>query len=276
MTYATVLVSLAFDQPNASRLAVAGELAERYDARVIGVAAADFSPPLYYTSGEQAQKLLDQGLATVRQRLAELETEFRESMRSHRKELQWRSAVALPAKYIAEQARAADLVIGGSSARGMLTDPFASADPADLVMQVGRPLLVVPPTVSRIHLSGVLVAWKDNPEARRAIVGALPLLRQAGHVSVAEIVEEDGSRDVALANVHDVVDWLSRHHVFASAVVPEQVGKVAAQLDHIATGIGAGIVVAGAYGHSRFREWFLGGETQHLVEQTARCALLAR
>jgi nucleotide-binding universal stress UspA family protein len=59
-------------------------------------------------------------------------------------------------------------------------------------------------------------------------------------------------------------------------VVPEEVGKVAARLDHIAAGIGAGIVIAGAYGHSRFREWILGGETQHLVEQTARCALLAR
>ena len=39
---------------------------------------------------------------------------------------------------------------------------------------------------------------------------------------------------------------------------------------------GAGVVVAGAYGRSRFREWVLGGVTQHLVGQTARCALLSR
>jgi nucleotide-binding universal stress UspA family protein len=39
---------------------------------------------------------------------------------------------------------------------------------------------------------------------------------------------------------------------------------------------GAGIVVAGAYGHSRFREWVLGGVTQYLIEQTSRCAFLAR
>lgn len=276
MTYATLMVSLAFDQPNGSRLAIAGELAERYEARVIGIAAADFSPPLYYTSGEYAQRLLDQGLATIRQRMAELETEFRESMSSRCKELQWRAAVEVPARYVAEQARAADLVISGSVARGALSDPFALADPADLVMQIGRPLLVVPATAGRIDLASVVVAWKDNAEARRAIVDALPLLQQAGRVIVAEIVEPDGSRDTALAGVDDVVNWLSRHNVVASGQVPVATGNVARQLDAIAAEAGAGVVVAGAYGHSRFREWVLGGVTQHLVEQTARAALLSR
>jgi nucleotide-binding universal stress UspA family protein len=134
----------------------------------------------------------------------------------------------------------------------------------------------LPAEVCRIDLSSVLVAWKDNPEARRAIVDALPLLRQASHVTVAEIVEEEGSRADALAGVHDVVDWLSRHHIHAVGEVPEPAGNVAQQIDSVAHQVGAGIVIAGAYGHSRFREWILGGVTQHLIEQTARCAFLAR
>jgi nucleotide-binding universal stress UspA family protein len=90
-------------------------------------------------------------------------------------------------------------------------------------------------------------------------------------------VEEGGSRQASLSRVRDVVAWLSRHGVSASELVPEQNGGRAAtlQMDGIAADVGAGLVVAGAYGHSRFRELILGGMTQHLVTQSARCVLLS-
>src|SRR6266536_4976447 len=69
MTYKTVMVSLALGRPNDSRLEVAAQLAERFGARVIGVAAAEFSPPLYFTEGGAAQQLIDQGWAAVENRL---------------------------------------------------------------------------------------------------------------------------------------------------------------------------------------------------------------
>ena len=278
MTYSTVMVALAFDQPNACRLAIAAELAERFESRLIGIAASELSPPVYYMSGAQAERVMVESLAAIKQRLGELEAEFRQAMTSHARELEWRSAIEQPSRYIVQQARAADIVVCGAGTPSVLTDPFALADPADLVMEIGRPLLVVPPNVCRIDLSSILVAWKDNPEARRAIVDALPLLRQASHVTVVEIVEsdEDDGRATALAGVHDVVDWLSRHHIHAVGEVPEPSGDVSRQLTDVARRVGAGIVIAGAYGRSRFREWVLGGVTQHLLEQTSRCALLAR
>ncbi|KIZ39285.1 MULTISPECIES: universal stress protein [Rhodopseudomonas] len=276
MTYASVMVSLAFDQANTVRLALACEIAERYQSRVIGAAASEFSAPLYFTSGEAAQKLLDEGNAKIRRRIVELEAEFRQSMGGHCRELEWRAAVEMPAKYIVQQARAADLVISGGGVRDPLCDPFAQADPADLVMQLGRPLLIVPEGPGRVDLSRVLVAWKDNPEARRAIVDALPLLRHASHVSVAAIAEAADERDAAQASVADVVDWLSRHHIVASGLVPEACGHAATQLSEIAGSTEAGVIVAGAYGHSRFREWILGGVTRHLVEQGSRAVLLSR
>ncbi len=55
MTYATVMVSLALDQSNEARLEAAGQIAERFDAGIVGIAASQFSPPLYFTSGELAQ-----------------------------------------------------------------------------------------------------------------------------------------------------------------------------------------------------------------------------
>jgi nucleotide-binding universal stress UspA family protein len=150
------------------------------------------------------------------------------------------------------------------------------AGPNDLVMQVGRPLLVVPPSVRWLDLRSALVAWKDGAEARRAIADALPLLRKTGEVVVAAIAEGENDRSEMLRQADDVVSWLSRHGVHASTMVPERIGNAQIQLDRIAADITAGFVVAGAYGHSRFREWVLGGVTQHLAEQDARCSLLSR
>lgn len=82
MTYATVMVSLALDQPNEARLQVAGELAERFEASIIGVAAAQFAPPLYYSDGAAAQGLIDEGEASVKRRLSRLEAQFRAAIRN--------------------------------------------------------------------------------------------------------------------------------------------------------------------------------------------------
>src|SRR5512143_1841638 len=89
MTYATVMVSLALEQPNEARLQVAGALAERFEAAIIGVAAAQFAPPLYFTDGAQAQKLIDQGEASVKKRLAELEAEFRAATSKRGGHVEW-------------------------------------------------------------------------------------------------------------------------------------------------------------------------------------------
>lgn len=276
MTYATVMVSLAIDQPNEARLAVAGQLAERFDAGIIGIAASVFSPPLYYTTGEQAQILVDQGEASIKKRMSELEAQFREAVKNRAKHIEWRCAIDLPARYVLQAARSADIIVSGGHSDAF-SDPFAVVTPRDLVMEAGRPLLVAPDSVDWLDFRSMLVAWKDTPEARRAIVASLPMLRKAKGVTVAEIVEAGGSRSAAVARLRDVVTWLSRHGVSASELVAEQNHdrNASAQLDVMAADVGAGIVVAGAYGHSRLRELVLGGVTQHLITQTKRCVLLS-
>ena len=77
MTYATVMVCLGLDKPNDARLEVAGELAERFEADVVGIAAAQFAPPMYFADGAFAQGLIDQEETAIRKRLAELEERFR-------------------------------------------------------------------------------------------------------------------------------------------------------------------------------------------------------
>jgi nucleotide-binding universal stress UspA family protein len=181
----------------------------------------------------------------------------------------------IPLRFVAREARAADIIVIRQSGGGVLTDPFSGVNPSDLVMQAGRPLLVVPDEAGSFDLRSVLVAWKDTAEARRAIVDSLPLLRKAKDVTIAEIAE-DGSREAALNRTDDVVAWLSRHNIAANALVPEENAHAGVALDRIASSIGADLVVAGAYGHSRLSEWILGGVTQHLMFESTRCVLLSR
>lgn len=276
MTYATVMISLALDQSNEARLQVAGELAERFEAAIIGVAAAQFAPPLYFTDGAEAQALIDEGEASVKRRLADLEAQFRAAVKNRGGHVEWRSAMDYPARFVLAQARCADIVVSGGRSPAF-SDAFALASPKDLVMQAGRPLLFVPDGAKWLDLRNVLVAWKDTPEARRAVVDALPMLRKARDVTIVEIPDHDDDRSAVMAGVTDVAAWLGRHGVTATARVSEIAGNESpvARLEKVAGDVGAGLIVAGAYGHSRFRELILGGVTQHLITQTARSVLLS-
>lgn len=274
MDYKTVMVGLAPDRPNEATLRVASDIAERFGARIIGVAAADVRPPMYFASGAVAQRLIDEEAAAIAARLAELEAEFRAAVGGRATSVEWRAARTWPLPYMLEQARAADLLVIGIHPE-TLADPNAAPDPCDLLMQAGRPLIAVPPVAEWFDERCVLIAWKDTREARRATFDALPILATAREVIIAEIPEQEEHRAAALLHVADVAAWLRGHGIMAQTVVPERAGHVTEQLERIA-GTGAGLVVAGAYGHSRFREWVFGGVTRHLATESRRCAFLSR
>ena len=275
MDYKTVMVGLALDRPNDACLRVAGDVAERFGARIIGVAASDLRPPMYFADGDFAQTLLDKEAAAIGRRLSELEAEFRASVGKRATEVEWRSARSLPVPYLLQQARAADILVIGARTE-TLVDPCAAPDPSDLVMQAGRPIIVVPPTVEWLDLRSILVAWKDGAEARRAVFDALPMLAAAKEVTIVAIPEKDGSRAEVLSHVGDLAAWLRGHGITAHTVVPEKAGNVTGQLESIAAHVGAGAVIGGAYGHSRFREWALGGVTRYFATESRRCAFLSR
>jgi len=91
---------------------------------------------------------------------------------------------------------------------------------------------------------------------------------------VAEVLEGEDSRDMAHNRVNDVAGWLARHGVVADVIVPEAVDDAAERLDLIASDLGADVVVAGAYGHTRLGEWLFGGVTRDLVTRSTRCSML--
>src|SRR3954469_20731466 len=119
MAYATAMVSLVVGQPNDALLEVSGQLATEFSARMIGITAAVFSPPLYFM-GEAGQQLIDEGEAAIKKRMAELEGQFRAAMHGRAQDVEWRSSVEPPARYVARECRAADIVIVGGDGNAIL------------------------------------------------------------------------------------------------------------------------------------------------------------
>ena len=270
MSYASLMVHVELDDFADGRLAIARTLAARFDARVIGIAAQAEPLPVYYNEGFTTDSLLLQTRVEIEKSLEQAGERFRDAMKGRLGQIEWRAALRDPVPYIAEQCRAADLLIVGTGSR---TDPIARLDVGDLLLQAGRPLLLVPPGVSSLEAARIFIAWKDTLEARRAIASALPLLRGSQHVVVVGI-DEFADPATASRGVEDVVTWLACHGVKTTGKVVPLKGEIAKDLETLADEEGADLFVAGAYGHGRFREWVFGGVTRDVLTQTSRCRLL--
>ncbi len=139
-----------------------------------------------------------------------------------------------------------------------------------------RPVLIVPPGLSHLDATCIVVAWKDSREARRAVADALPLLKRATSVLVLEICNTPGDQEDAKAVVDDVADYLSRHGVAAAAETRLlREASVSAELLLVAEQHGAELVVAGGYAHPRLQEWAFGGLTRTLLGHFPKCCLLS-
>jgi nucleotide-binding universal stress UspA family protein len=176
--------------------------------------------------------------------------------------------------YLANQARAADLLVAAGEFDNHNVSASSEIEVSDLLMRSGRPVLLAPPGVTGFKLTRTLVCWKDSREARRAVADALPILKASHAVDVVELVSE---REIepAQSRLADVGDWLHRHGVEANCFATPLTGAESVHLAAIAQDLKADLVVAGAFGHSRLREWAFGGVTQDLLTRGERCALVS-
>jgi nucleotide-binding universal stress UspA family protein len=133
-------------------------------------------------------------------------------------------------------------------------------------------VLVVPDSGATATFSTIMVAWTDTRECRRAISDALPMLRLAERVVIAEVAID--ALD-ARAAIDEVAGWLARHGIAADKIVSRPKRSSTDTLTALADEVGADLVVAGAYGHSRIREWAFGGVTRDLLLRDRRCTLLS-
>lgn len=275
MGFKTLMVHLELGRANDRLLSIAGDLALRLKAHVVGIAACQPIQLMYnetYISGD----IVEQDREQIEKQLGDAERQMRTALDAIGVKSEWRSTVTPGslADFMATQARAADLILTGPALRGSTFDSTRQVNVADLAMEAGRPVLVVPHGRDYLDLNRALVAWKSTRECRRAVADALPLLKLAHEVSVMEIVaDEDVTR--ARQDVSDVAAWLARHGVIAKPEAVPAVGPDAERLYDLARERQADLIVAGAYGHHRLREWIFGGVTADFLMTPDRCVMLS-
>ena len=273
--YKNIMVNLDAFRDCTRQLDIAAHLADAFHAHVIGVSACQALQSVYQ-AGALYGDVIDLDIADVKQRMQATEEQFRSTFARRSLSIEWRSPVSMdsPFRFVLRQACRADLLITGSIGGDSFLDKNRSAHATDLIMHGGRPVLFVPEHAPSLQAKTILIAWKDTREARRAVTDALPFLQAATRVVVAAIVE-NGRHDTVAESVSDVAAWLITHNVTAKPVVEPVHEGVSQQIAAIARNECADLIVAGAYGHSRFQEWVLGGVTRHLLRDAESCGLMS-
>ena len=278
--YKTIVVHVDGSAGQEARLRVGALLANAFDAHLVGSAATGISwldysllvgsmgapmmPESDFNGVREAvhQRLEAFHTAVQRQGVASFETRMIED--------DTRYALLLESRY-------ADLVVV-SRDLGQDADPplvpglaaHARGLPEYVALHGARPVLVVPPGwAGRSLPDTVVVGWDGSMQAIRAISAALPLLRTATSVKLTLI------NPAAMAGKHgeepgaDMALHLARHGVKVDVVIEDTRSSTGEALLRVAHDQRADLLVTGAFGHSRYREFVLGGVTRILL---ARCS----
>ena len=280
--YKTIVVHVDGSPEQAARLRAGALLANAFDAHLVGSAATGISwfdysllvgsmgapmmPEADFNGVREAvaARLDEFGTAVQRQGVNSYETRMLED--------DARYALLLESRY-------ADLVIVSRDAEPIAVPGIpapARGLPEYIALHGARPVLVVPPGWQAHALPGTaVVGWDGSMQAIRAITAALPLLRRADAVKLALV------NPGAMAEMHgeepgaDMALHLARHGVRVDVVVENTRASTGDALLKVAREHGAGLLVTGAFGHSRYREFVLGGVTRVLLANSTTPLLIA-
>ncbi|CDX25329.1 UspA domain-containing protein [Mesorhizobium plurifarium] len=265
MSYRSILLNLGIDGSIEPLTRISIDLAKRFDAKLIGFCAAD--APLPVTTAPEgaaiAAELWEQSRNEIRQRLNDQHSKFNELAGTVKAE--WRDTVENPDHALVRASLLADLVVTGASLGASTGDGYRMADPGSLVLRVGRPVLVAARGAASLPLGRVVVTWKDTREARRAVADAVPLMAMANEVIVVAVDPNPG--DWIGDGVKDVASFLAGHGIKARTQVIKTDDNEGSRLIDFLASVKAELVVSGAYGHSRVREWVFGGVTRSLLDE---------
>jgi nucleotide-binding universal stress UspA family protein len=171
---------------------------------------------------------------------------------------QWLRQRGDQAYWVAELGRSADLHIIGRRT----DDPGVSVDTIETALfGSGRPVLISPAAGLATLPETIVIAWKATPEAARAVGAAMPLLSTAKQILIVTVAEDQGSDEEGVR----LLTSLRWHgfNVSMSRLPPGPQGAASTLL--AAAAEQAALVVMGAYGNSRLRQWNFGGFTRHVL-----------
>ncbi|MGN6579117.1 MAG: universal stress protein [Bordetella sp.] len=267
MDYRNILVHLDASKAMPQRIEAALQIAKRFDAHLTGLfnvyqpalepLSMVTNPPEYRYASEKLRAEYQEAEASM----------FRKALAREGIEGDWRFSKLPPNLAMPRAARAADLVIAGQydqdDPESFIADQFVE----NLILSCGRPVLLVPYAGSFPEIGGtVCVAWDGSREASRAVHDALPFLVRARKTIIFSI-NASGDIDGPRIDGGQIAAALARHGV---KVVIEEIDGVrdipnGSMLLSRTADFGADLIVMGCYGHSRWRELFLGGVTRAIL-----------
>lgn len=280
--YKTIVVHVDDSPGQETRLRAAAWLASEHEAHLVGSGSTGISWLDYalLTGSMGAPMMPESDFSGVREAV-------QVRLRQFESAVQRMGVASFETRVIEDDARYALLLESRYADLVVVSREIASAPIPGLQSQVrglpeyvalhgARPVLVIPPGWPGLPLSGTaVVGWDGSTRAIRAIQGALPLLKQAESVKLA-LVNPD-----ATANRHgaepgaDMALHLARHGVKVEVVIEHTQASAGEALMAIAHASGATVLVTGAFGHSRAREFVLGGVTRTLLAKSQTPLLIA-
>lgn len=271
MSFKTILAVVNFESDLKASLASAIQIARLFDAHLTVLLVSETEPLPFYGYGGKG--FTDIWVKEGEERATAL-TEATEKV-EHLLEIEGlsfdvrarQSVVAREDNLVARHAIYADLAIICRAQGGELDTVETQAIDGAL-FDSGRPLLFVPFGKEPVSLGkNILVAWNSRREAAEAVSHSLPLLMKANTVTLLVADPEVGPEDHGEVPGADMALVLARHGIEVDVRVAESNGReIADVLQEEAAGIGADLIVMGAYGHSRMRENILGGTTRDMLE----------
>ncbi len=282
MALKDILVQVDDGRGYQARLALAAALAARSDGHLTGLFVIE---PISFSAlaapggpdfaAAEAFQAVEREHRAARLKLGErLAALFRDAADRAGVSSEWRVADDDAATAVVLHARYADLAVLGQADPD--NPPLGAGVVEAVLLGSGRPALVVPFIGAKSVGERVLVAWNATREAARALNDAMPLLAQAEKVTVLSVNPERGIGGEGDLPAADIALHLARHGVKAEAAhtTAEDV-SVGDILLSRAADLGADLIVMGGYGHSRAREFVLGGATRELLRHMTVPVLLS-
>jgi len=278
MKLCDILVHLDQSPRARARLDIAASLAREHGAHLTALQVIDVAVPVMAMGdggggGAVIAELMEQMRQSALTAGVKLKAAFEVALTREGIMGEWRQVEGTTPEILALHGRYADLLVLGQDVPG--NDNVGLLETA--LFDSGRPVLAVPyPGNFKSIGKRVLVGWNASREASRALHDALPLLAKAGSTCVflanpKSVLGTHGEEPGA-----DIARHLARHgvEVEVAKTVADDVADSALLLNH-ASDMGADLLVMGAYGHSRLREFTLGGVTRSLLREMTMPVLLS-
>jgi nucleotide-binding universal stress UspA family protein len=267
MLYKTILLSLNDVARAGAMIDAAIAVADSQDAHVIGcyiIPAVVIYPEIGFSG---VGGVYDGNQIYFKQHLDEVKRLFESKTAAAGIKAEWcavESAYSEIASSLLEHAYSSDLIISSQTAE--VNNGGIESDLVErLLMESGRPVLMLPQGATFAAPDIAIIGYNASREAARALFDALPLLRQAKDVRVVWVDPQTERSIAGEVPCAEAAAALARHGIKATAEgLPSGINAGEALLQR-ANDLGAGLVVMGAYAHSRLREYIFGGATQHVL-----------